>query len=68
VLDDLVQHWLKAFRPRDGTKNLADRPPLLAQAADVPEEILGVARLAATHATGLYAKSGSMPARRSDTE
>ena len=48
-IDDLVEHGLQAFGARDRAENLADRPPLLAQVLNFPNELLSLEWLARAH-------------------
>ena len=48
-LDDRVEHGLEAFRTRDRAEDLVERLTLLAQVLVLPNELLDVERLAASH-------------------
>jgi hypothetical protein len=47
--DDRIEHGLESFRTRDRAKDLIHRVPLLAQVLVLPNELLDVERLAASH-------------------
>ena len=47
--DDRVEHGLEPFGARDRAEDLAHRPLLLAQVLVLPDELLDVERLAASH-------------------